>query len=119
MVAVKAASASVAFYLTADVLRELMPLFAVVRAKRRPLVITCLSALQGLCIFLPIRDSNSAEGWFFFELRPNRNEFKPVYWTAPAAPFQAPPFPGKCRRGPKFRRRSAAANHDLAAAEKP
>jgi hypothetical protein len=79
----------IAMYLTADVLRELMPLFAVVRAKRRPSVITCLSALQGLSNFPVIGDSNSVKGYFSLEPLPNRNELNPVHWTPPAALFQA------------------------------
>jgi hypothetical protein len=46
-------------------LRELMPLFAVVRAKRPRLIVAPLSALQGLGNFPIVTDSNSPERLFF------------------------------------------------------
>ena len=102
--------------LTADVLRELMPLFAVVRAKRRPLVITCLSALQDLSYFPLIGESNSPKGYSFLELPPNHSELSPVHGRLLPLCFKY----GKPQaRAAKFRRRSTAANHDLAAGEKP
>jgi hypothetical protein len=56
-----------------------MPLFPVVRAKRRSLVITRLSALQGLSNFPIVTDSNSLRGYFFLELLPHRSELSPVH----------------------------------------
>jgi hypothetical protein len=92
-------------YLTADVLRELVPPFAVVRAKRRPLVITCLSALQGLSNFPVIGDPNSVKGYFSLEPLPNRNELNPFHWMPPAALFQAWENAGEARQVPPKKRR--------------
>jgi hypothetical protein len=65
--------------LTTDMLRELMPLFAVVRAKRPRLVIAPLSALQGLGNFPIVTDSNCQRSYFFLELLPHRSELSPVH----------------------------------------
>ena len=94
-----------------------MPPFAVVKAKRRPLVITPLSAFQGLSNFPVIGDSSSVKGYFSLELLPNRSELSPVHGRLLPGMFQAPAVHGKTQERPvKFRRRSTAANHDLAAA---
>src|SRR5580704_19405364 len=96
-----------------------MPLFAVVRAKRRSLVITRLSAFQGLSGFPIVAESNSPKCNFFLELVPNRNEVSPPHGDASCRYVRTPAF-GRLSfsvetqaRPLRFRRRSAAANHDF------
>ena len=56
-----------------------MPLFAIVRPKRRGLVIAPLGALQGLSNFPIIGNSDSLKGYFSLELPPSQNELSPVH----------------------------------------
>jgi hypothetical protein len=66
-------------HLTADVLRELVPFFAIVRPKWRRLVIAPVGALKGLSNLLIIVYSKRLKAYFVLEALTSQNELSPVH----------------------------------------